>query len=144
MPRVPCDGIDQRPVLLSSISVYRALLRKACIDCESGIILPDAFMPRPNGKDDDGLSVTVVTSRTKQGVLEGATAMAQKFNKVFGIAVLGVGKVREIDSCLNVVSAPLEEEPNHALITGVPRLYQNRVLAERLAGQLARFSQNVW
>ena len=70
--------------------------------------------------------------------------MAHRFNKVFGIAILSVGKVREIDSRLNVVSDPMEEEPNHALITGVPRPDQNRALAERLAGQLARYSQKVW
>lgn len=140
MPRAPDEEHDQDSVLLSSTSVYRALLRRACIDSEAGAILPDAYFPRPNGQDDDGLSVTVVTSKTEQGVQEGAIAMAKRFRKTFGIAIISVGKVREIDGCLDVVSDPMEGEPYHALITGVPRLDQNRALAERLAGQLARYS----
>lgn len=143
MSRVSRYGNDQPSALLSNDLVYRALLRSACINRDTGEILPDAYIPRPNGKDDDGLSVTVVTSKTRQGVFDGATAMAQRFNKVFGIALLSVGRVREIDSCLNVVPSPLKEEPNHALITGVPRLDQNKALAERLAGLLARNSHKV-
>ena len=144
MPRETHDGNEHPSALHSSKSVYRALLRKACVDSDSGSILPDAYIPRENGKDDDGLSVTVVTSKTERDVLEGAKAMACQFNKVFGIAVLGVAKVREIDCRLDVVRDHLDDVPNHALIIGVPRIAQNRELAERLAGQLARYSQKVW
>lgn len=143
MPRVLGDGNEQPSVLHSNTSVYRALLRSAGVHRETGMILPDAYIPRENGKDDDGLSVTVVTSNTEWGVKEGAHALACRFDKVYGIVILVVGKVREIDCRLDVVRDPKDDQPNHALITGVPRIDQNRDLAERLAGQLARSSQKV-
>lgn len=108
------------------------------------MILPEACIPRKNGKDDEGLSVTVVTAKTENGVREDAAAMVCRFKKVYGILTLRVAKVREIDSCLDVIRDPLDDNRNHALITGVPRTDQNRALAEYLAGQLARRSEKVW
>ena len=144
MPRDSEDDLQQTLVLPSDNSVYRALLKSACIDRNSGMILPEAYIPRQNGSDDCGLSVTVVTAKTVNGVLEDATVMACRFNKVRGIVTLSVAKVRAINSCLDVVPDPLDDNRNHALITGVPRIDQNRALAEYLAGQLARCSEKVW
>ena len=139
----PTDD-KRHSVLHSSHSVYRAMLRRGWIDPDRDTILPDAYIPRTNGKDDNGLSVTVVDSDTEQGIQEEAKAVADSFNKTYGVALLNVGKVREIDSRLDVVRDPLKNVPAHALITGVPRPDHNKAEAERLAGQLARVSRKIF
>lgn len=144
MPRDSDDDLQQTPVLPPDNSVYRALLQSAGIDRDSGKILPEAYIPRKNGKDDCGLSVTVVTAKTANGVLDDAVAMACRFKRVYGIVTLSVAKVRAINNCLDVIPDPLDDNCNHALITGVPRIDQNKALAEYLAGQLARCSEKVW
>lgn len=143
MSRPTNDKNGQQSVLHSRNSVYRAMLRRGWVDPDRDTILPDAYIPRTNGKDDYGLSVTVADSCTEQGIQEEAKAVADSFNRTYGVALLNVGKVREIDNRLDVVRDPLERLPDHALITGVPRPDHNKAETERLAGQLARISRNV-
>lgn len=119
------------------------MLRRGWVDPDRDTILPDAYFPRTNGKDDNGLSVTVADSDTEQGIQEEAKAVADSFNRTYGVALLNVGKVREIDSRLEVVRDPLEGVPDHALITGVPHPDHDKAEAERLAGQLARISRKI-
>ena len=143
MLRPTDDENGQHPVIASASSVYRALLRSGWLDPARDTILPDAYLPRSNGKDDDGLSVTVVDSESEKEIQEGAKAVSESFNRTYGVALLNVGEVREIDRRLDVVRDPLDGVPNHALIVGIPSPEHNPADAERLAGQLARISQKI-
>lgn len=99
-------------------------------------VLPDAYIPRTNGKDDNGLSVRIVESDADEDIKSEAKDFAGAFNPAYGIALLTTERVRAIDDCLDVV----RDYSRHALITGVPRPDHDPAKAERLAGQLARVS----
>lgn len=124
-----------------SILVYRALLRSKWIDPDHNSILPDAYIPRANGQDDDGLSVVLAQSRIPEELIQGAEEVAASFKKTYGVATLHTGWVRNIDKKLDIIPDHLDEQPHHALLTGVPRQDQNPAETERLAGQLARISR---
>lgn len=143
MPKPLNDNDAEASNLPAATSLFRALLRKKWLNRDSNQILPDAYLPRLSGKDDDGLSVTVSNADTDNGLIQEAELMASSFKNTYGVALLNVGEVRAIDERLNVVRAPNKGNPNHALLTGVPRLDDDLALAERLAGQLARISQNI-
>ena len=76
-----------------------------------------AFIPRMNGKDNPGFSVTVVRPGTL-GFLRQQLAAPLK-----EAVTLNVGRVREISAdgfALGVLADPVEGDPNHALIMGFP------------------------
>jgi hypothetical protein len=102
--------------------VYRAIARKKWIDPASQRVLPAAFFRRPPPKDEDGLSVDVVSPNSCASVLRDC----------FGVASLHVGRIRNVG--LDVV---VDESP-HANITGLPCSADDQTEAERLASQLAR------
>ncbi len=83
----------------------------------SQCVRKSVFMPRKNGKDNDGLSVTVV----RPNVL---TFLRQNLDAPEKQAVtLHVGSIREIhmdEYSLDVKSNPVQNDPHHALITGFP------------------------
>jgi hypothetical protein len=72
-----------------------------------------AFIPRANGRDNDGLSVSIV------GI--GTLATLRRFRSNREGVTLHVGYVREISAngCrLDVAADPIDDDPDHALIVG--------------------------
>jgi hypothetical protein len=107
------------------------------------VVRKAAFIPRKNGKDNAGLSVTIV----RPGVL--ALLRERLASSTKEAATLHVGRVREVSAdgySLDVAFDPVEGDPQHALIVGFPKRHAaaaessqekavwNR-LAELLAGQ---------
>lgn len=128
--------------LKSDTVVLRTLLKRRHYDSDTNNVLPDAYIPRP-GKDYDGLSVDIATSTTEAELCAEAREITKRFNRTFGVVQLTVGETRSLDPRLDVIADPLENLPNHALLTGVPHQEQNPADAERLAGLLARISKIV-
>jgi hypothetical protein len=97
-------------------------------------------MPRKNGKDDDGLSGSVV----RKDLLE--LHKAKYLSIKATAAVLIADKIRHLEErrLLDVKWAPERDDPAHALITGIPprnRSLENLRTAERLAELLAEAAQ---
>lgn len=133
LAELPCNTI-----------VYRVILKKKYLDPDNNSVLAPAFMPRP--RDADGLSVVIARATSHEELVEGAREAASPFTRppAPATATLHVGWTRDIEG-LDVLAAPLPDLPNHALITGVPLPEGDAdVLAERLAGQLARISRVMW
>ena len=127
-----------------STLVYRVLLRNKWVDPDHNSILPDAYIPRANGQDDDGLSVVLAQTRTPEELTKGAEEVASSFNRTYGVVTLHAGWVRNIDERLDIIPDYLDNQPHHALLTGIPHQDQNPAEAERLAGQLAKISRLIW
>jgi hypothetical protein len=97
-------------------------------------------MPRKNGKDNAGLSVTLVRPGTL-GLLRRRLEAPLK-----EAVTLNVGRVRQVSVDgydLAVVSDPVESDPYHALIVGFPprrpdESDQDKAIWNRLAELLAR------
>jgi hypothetical protein len=105
-----------------------------------GRINKSAFRPRLNGQDRDGLSVSI----SDPEYLELHRAKYEQPGKATVSIV--VGDVREIgrrigrEIVLDVVAAP-DDDPRHALITGIPDLTlgeAQKLDAERIAELLAK------
>jgi hypothetical protein len=118
----PTNGAASLPVLPCTSIVYRAILRKAWIDQDTGQVQSAAFMRRSS--DVDGLSVSIAAACSP------AECMAQ-FRACFGVATLHVGRIRDLG--LDVVP----DSPDHAYITGLPLQDDDPLNAERLARLLA-------
>ncbi len=115
-PKLPCATI-----------VFRALIYSDWIDQTTKEIAPAAFVRRKPPLDEKGLSVSINCSA--------ADYLRQRFKKpTFGVGTLHVGKVRDLHAGLDVV----QDAADHAVITGIPRQQEDRVLSERLASQLAK------
>ena len=105
---------------------------KKWIGDDGTTVLPEAYLKRPT--DTDGLSVGTTPQAVKTLLL-----------RVKGIASLRVNDIRTIISVdtkthLDVVLN--SDNPTHGNInTGIPYLSDNRILAEFLAGELARISK---
>ena len=101
---------------------------------QSGEVKHHVFMPRFNGKDRNGLSVSIEDAEYKE-------LHEKKFTSPnHGACSLVIRDVREVVP-LDVVSKPKEEDPTHALIVGFPDRTlnaQNLADAENLARQLAK------
>jgi len=136
-------NINRNRQLSCTKIVLRALIKKTWLylDNDKWLVLPDAFIPRPNGKDDDGLSVSIAQKKTKGGLLKDLEKLAKSpfFKKVFGVASLCTWKVRRIDKRLNIIADPLPDQPYHALITGLHRSQEPKEI-EYLSGKLAEIS----
>ena len=89
-----------------------------------------AFIPRMNGKDNDGLSIRQVFP----GALE---FLRQKLSAPLKQAVtLHVGRAREISAggyVLRVDSDPRDDDPHHALIRGFPARHAAESREEKAA-----------
>ena len=110
----------------------------------TGAIKKQAFIPRANGKDEDGLSV----SEPLEDSIDQLCARTLNQHRCFG--KLHAGSVRGIEgggaNPLDVMAAPTITDGHHALITGMPRLADRqssdaaKALTERLAESLAKIA----
>jgi len=97
-----------------------------------------AFIPRANGQDNDGLSVSVVGNLT--------LAKLRRFRSDTEAVTLHVGHVREVSAggCrLDVAADPIDDDPDYALIVGFPRRHpeesaEEKAVWNRLADLLAQ------
>jgi hypothetical protein len=100
----------------------------------SGKVRKSAFMPRREGQDRDGLSVSIETAELSvvhRAMFEGDGHRAPQ---------ILVGSVRDLPP-LDVVARPTAEDPAHALITGMPDRtlgIEQLATVEHLARELAK------
>jgi hypothetical protein len=100
-----------------------------------------AFIPRANGQDNDGLSVSMVGNST--------LAKLRRFRPDREGVTLHVGHVREMSAngCrLDVAADPIDDDPDHALIVGFPQRHPQespaeKAIWERLADLLAQHAR---
>lgn len=127
------------PALACEALVWRLLRRKAWIDADTDLILPDAYLRRKD-VDMDGLSVGI------KGVCT-LDEFKASLNKVHGVVTLHVGRVRDLgldimpDDPRLVAEQGRKYDPCHANIVNVPYVEDDPKEAERLAGLLARQSR---
>jgi len=105
-------------------------------DIKNGRVKKAAFLPRRNGNDRDGLSVSIRDEvyRDLHRTIYVRPGRAT--------AVIGCDAVRAIN--LDVNPAPEYQDPMHALIVGIPDRTvgpQEQLLAERYAEQLANLAR---
>jgi hypothetical protein len=99
-----------------------------------GRINKRAFIPRKNGKDDNGLSA----SQPGDDGLDGLKARTRNANGLY--AKFSAGQCRSTSACgitLDACPAPREWDPLHVLVTGMPTDRQQRLVFERLAELMA-------
>lgn len=118
---LPCEEI-----------VLRLIKKRGWCDPDTQLIKADGFI-RDSRRDHDGLSVNIA-SRTDLEEWFG------RWNACYGADSLHPGRVRTLS--LDVVHLE-NNEPDHALITGLPFREDDPALAEHLAGELARMSRPV-
>ena len=114
--------------LPSDAVVYRAIIKKRWVNTDTGEILPDAFFLR-KGRGETGISVNIATVCSPEDC-------AARFKCKF-IASLQVGTVRELG--LDIV----QDQYNHANITGLPYREDDLAEALRLASSLAKQSTTI-
>jgi hypothetical protein len=127
---IPCEEI-----------AARAVNRDQLTNSEPRLVHKGAFIPRKNGKDNAGLSVSLVRPGTL-GFLRQRLGVSLK-----EAVTLNVGRVRQVSAdeyVLNVVADPVEGDAYHALIVGFPprrpdetESFQNKAAWNRLAELLA-------
>jgi len=117
---IPCQEI-----------VLRAILRRGWVD-ENARITAHAFIRWP--KDNDGLSVNL---RSKTDV----ESWLSSFKKSYGAASLHCGRIRDLGLGLDVVQMEADEQPEHAVITGLPYQDDDPYGAERLASELVKIAR---
>lgn len=118
--------ITEFAILPCSEIVYRALMKKKWINEDTGRIRPDAFFLRKH-REETGLSVNIAAVCTPEDC-------AERF-KCKAVASLHIGNVRNLG--LDIV----QDNFNHANITGLPYREDDLAEAERLAGLLAKQSR---
>jgi hypothetical protein len=109
-------------------------IRNSEIASSSGRIRKGAFLPSKSGKDRDGLSVSIENAALK--ILHQAKYEDGDHRACY----LTVGSVRELKP-LDVEASPVEDDPAHALIVGIPDRtlgINEREVAEHLASELAK------
>jgi hypothetical protein len=77
-----------------------------------GRVKKQAFLPRKNGKDRDGLSVSILDQRYASLHRKKYEQPQKATASIVVSDVTGIG--------LRVVDAPEDSDPRHALITGIP------------------------
>jgi hypothetical protein len=113
-------------------------LRRDEINTQTGRIKKAAFIPRRNGKDDDGLSV----SEPESDCREALRIRMRNADGLFARILAGqIRAVAEGNVHLEVCPEPTHEDPHHALIIGVPTNKSEKALAARLAEILAAAAQ---
>jgi hypothetical protein len=116
--RVPLDANALRKIRRSWIK-GRGGVKKA------------AFMPRENGNDRDGLSVSIETPDLAE------THRAHFDSGSFCACVVSAFQVRNLT--LEIVLAPEDFDPAHALITGIP----DRTLGSEELARAERFAEKL-
>jgi hypothetical protein len=123
--------------LLPDVNLLIKGVREKEIDARTGKIKKSAFIPRRNGKDDDGLSAS-------QPANDGRAALMIRLSNAEGFfCKFQAGHVRSIDeeqTRLDVCPDPTDTDIYHVLITGVPTTLDQSKLANRLAEKLAGIS----
>jgi hypothetical protein len=121
-----------------SVLPDRALLirgiRQKEINRHTRKIKKEAFIPRRNGKDDDGLSVSQPANDSRERLMVRLSNAAGLFCEFLA------GSVRRIEEGtirLDVCPSPTKVDPYHALIKGVPTSHAQAAVATRLAQKLA-------
>ncbi len=112
-------------------------IRRSWIKARGGV-KKAAFMPRENGNDRDGLSVSIETQE-----LIGLHRTLFE-SESFCACSISASSIRGLR--LDLVYAPKEDDPAHALITGIPdrtrgqeELEQAERFAEKLAERAAEY-----
>ena len=127
---------DCRKSLPDSKLMLRGI-REGDISKHSGRVNKRAFIPRRNGKDDDGLSVSQPNGEN----LEGLKARLGNTSGMFcSLLAGGIRDIKEMDRTLEVCPNPTATDAFHCLILGVPTDQESTALATRLAQQLADIS----
>ena len=113
--------------------VYRALRPSWLVNVSDGgeSILVEAFLRKDS--DNDGLSVS-------NGDLCDVAFAAARLRKCKAVAKLIVRRVREING-VDAVGSPEENDPSHAIITGLPFNSRDPFQSEILASQLRERSE---
>lgn len=123
--------------LLPDDTVLIRGIRGREINHQTGKIKKQAFIPRRNGKDDDGLSVS-------QSANDTLSKLKVRLNNEDGVfCELAAGEIRLIEEHqaeLEVCPDPTGMDPYHALIIGVPVDPALAAIATRLAERLANIS----
>ena len=114
--------------LPSDAVVYRAISKKRWVNTDTGEILPDAFFLRKD-KGETGISVNIATVCSPEDC-------AARFKCKF-VASLQIGTVRDLG--LDIV----QDNYNHANITGLPYGEDDLAEAVRLASLLAKQSTTI-
>ena len=123
------EGLESKfPALPSDAVVYRAIIKKRWVNTDTREILPDAFFLRKD-KGETGISVNIATVCSPEDC-------AARFKCKF-VASLQIGTVRDLG--LDIV----QDNYNHANITGLPYGEDDLAEAVRLASLLAKQSTTI-
>jgi hypothetical protein len=113
-------------------------VRESWINRQTGRVKKDAFIPRRNGRDEDGLSVSQPGGDSREQ-LKQRLGNPQEWS-FCALAAGGIRGIHEQTTDLEVCPSATERDPFHALITGVPTSPDQKALATRLAQRLAAIS----
>ncbi len=112
-------------------------IRERDIHKETRKIKKSAFIPRRNGKDDDGLSVSQPAADSRSRLASRIQPPEERS------CTLTAGEIRAISVdavTLEVCPSPTERDTLHALIKNVPTALEETAIATRLAQRLAEVS----
>ena len=112
-------------------------IRKDEISKQTGRIKKGAFVPRRNGKDDDGLSVSQPGNDNHEQLM---ARMENSSGLLCGLVAGNVRTIQEGNVSLEVCPNATERDPLHCLIQGVPTNSEASAMANRLAERLAQIS----
>ena len=109
-------------------------IRESDISKQTGRVKKTAFIPRKNGKDDAGLSVSQPNGENR-GQIKGR--MGNESGVFCSLLAARIRSIKESGVTLEVCLKPTERDPFHSLIKGVPTDRESTALATRLAQRLA-------
>jgi hypothetical protein len=112
-------------------------IREGDISKQNGRVNKRAFIPRRNGKDDDGLSVSQPNGENLEWLKARIGNTSGMFCSLFAGGIRGI---KETDRTLEVCPNPTEIDAFHSLVLGVPTDLESTALATRLAQRLADIS----
>lgn len=113
-------------------------IRESEISKQTGRIKKTAFIPRRNGKDDDGLSVSQANGENHEQL---TTRMGNQDGVFCSLLAGAIRDIEEQNVRLEVYLKPTERDRLHSLIHGVPTDRESTALATRLAQRLADISR---
>ncbi len=127
---------DCRDAIPNDTLLVRAV-RDKDIDRRTHSIRKSAFLPRRNGKDNDGLSVSQVGSDTFEELRRRVRSDDGAFCE---LSARSIRSISADDINLDVCPARTDADPFHALIKNVPTADERREITIRLAQLLAQAS----
>ena len=127
---------DCSDLLIDATILVRGIRQNEIRD---GKVKKSAFIPRKNGKDDDGLSVSELRSDARESLEERVKSSDGCYCK---LSACDIRKKEQNFPGLDVCPSPTVMDPYHALIKGVPTGVSpaERGAATRLAELLADIS----